>query len=44
MLNIVVFSGGTGSIAIQEGFSALYGNENYNLDIVINAYDNGKST
>lgn len=44
MLNVVVFSGGTGSIAIQEGFSALYGNENYNLDIVINAYDNGKST
>lgn len=44
MLNIVVFSGGTGSIAIQNGFSALYGNENYNLDIVINAYDNGKST
>lgn len=44
MLNIVVFSGGTGSIAIQEGFSAIYGNDNYNLDIIINAYDNGKST
>lgn len=44
MYNIVVFSGGTGSIAIQEGFSAIYGNENYNLDIIINAYDNGKST
>lgn len=44
MYNIVIFSGGTGSIAIQEGFSAIYGNENYNLDIVINAYDNGKST
>lgn len=44
MYNIVVFSGGTGSIAIQEGFSAIYGNDNYNLDIIINAYDNGKST
>lgn len=44
MYNIVVFSGGTGSIAIQEGFSAVYGNDNYNLDIIINAYDNGKST
>ncbi len=44
MYNIVIFSGGTGSIAIQEGFSAIYGNENYNLDVIINAYDNGKST
>ena len=44
MYNIVIFSGGTGSIAIQEGFSTIYGNDNYNIDIVINAYDNGKST
>lgn len=44
MYNIVIFSGGTGSIAIQEGFSAIYGNDNYNLDVIINAYDNGKST
>ena len=44
MYNVVVFSGGTGSIAIQEGFSTIYGNTNYNLDIIINAYDNGKST
>lgn len=44
MYNIVIFSGGTGSIAIQEGFSSIYGNDNYNLDIIINAYDNGKST
>lgn len=44
MYNIVIFSGGTGSIAIQEGLSSIYGNENYNLDIIINAYDNGKST
>lgn len=44
MYNIVIFSGGTGSIAIQEGFASIYGTENYNLDIIINAYDNGKST
>ena len=44
MFNIVIFSGGTGSIALQEGFSAIYGNDNYNLDVIINAYDNGKST
>ena len=44
MFNVVIFSGGTGSIAIQEGFSAIYGNDNYNLDVIINAYDNGKST
>lgn len=44
MYNIVIFSGGTGSIAIQNGLSTIYGNDNYNLDIIINAYDNGKST
>ncbi len=44
MYNIVIFSGGTGSAALQRGFSAIYGNDNYNLDLIINAYDNGKST
>lgn len=44
MYNIVVFSGGTGSIALQEGLSHIYGNELLNIDIVINAFDNGKST
>ena len=39
MYNVVIFSGGTGSTAIQEGFAAIYGNDNYNLDIIINAYD-----
>ncbi|WP_298022579.1 2-phospho-L-lactate transferase CofD family protein [uncultured Dysosmobacter sp.] len=44
MIKIVLFSGGTGSIAIQKGFAALYGYDNYRMDVVINAYDNGKST
>lgn len=44
MLNIVLICGGTGSIALQNGLNSLYGIENYNLDVVINAYDNGKST
>lgn len=44
MINIVIFSGGTGSIAIQEGFSTRYGIDSYNLDVIINGYDNGKST
>lgn len=44
MLKIVLFSGGTGSIAIQKGFASLYGYDNYLIDVVINAYDNGKST
>ncbi len=44
MYNIVIFSGGSGSILIQEGLSAIYENNSYNLDIIINAYDNGKST
>lgn len=44
MLNIALVSGGTGSIAIQKGLNDLYGIDNYNLDVIINAYDNGKST
>ena len=44
MINIVIFSGGTESIAIQEGFSTRYGIDSYNLDVIINGYDNGKST
>ena len=44
MLNVVIFSGGSGSVSIQEGFASIYGNDNYNLDVIINAYDNGKST
>lgn len=44
MYNIVIFSGGTGSIAIQNGLASVFGIDNYNLDIIINAYDNGKST
>ncbi len=43
MLKIVLISGGTGSIAIQQGFAKLYGYQNYRLDVLINAYDNGKS-
>lgn len=44
MYNIVIFSGGTGSVALQEGIAEVYGVDNINLDIIINAYDNGKST
>lgn len=44
MLNIVLVSGGTGSKEIQKGFDDVYGYGNYHLDVVINAYDNGKST
>ena len=44
MLNIVVFSGGTGSIALQKGLDQVFGHDMYHLDVIINAYDNGKST
>jgi len=44
MLKIAVFCGGTGSIALQKGFAALYGIDNIRMDIIVNAYDNGKST
>lgn len=47
MKKILVFSGGTGSIALQRGFAALYGEggqDRLQIDVVVNAYDNGKST
>lgn len=43
MKRIVIFSGGTGSIALQTGFYNLYG-DSVKVDIIISAYDNGKST
>lgn len=44
MYKVVIFSGGTGSAALQEGIAQIYGSERILVDIVINAYDNGKST
>ena len=44
MLHILLFSGGTGSISLQEGLYALYQPESFRLDIVVNAFDNGQST
>lgn len=43
MLKIVVFSGGTGSIALQTGLNRLLG-QSAQVDVIISAYDNGKST
>lgn len=44
MLKVVVFCGGTGSVALQKGFTSLYGIDRIQMDIIVNAYDNGKST
>lgn len=44
MLRIAVFCGGTGSIALQNGLDKVFGHDRYHLDVIINAYDNGKST
>lgn len=41
--NIVIFSGGTGSQNLQRSIHKLCGNS-VNVDIIISAYDNGKST
>lgn len=41
--NIVIFSGGTGSQNLQKSIYKLCGNS-VNVDIIISAYDNGKST
>lgn len=43
MKKIVVFSGGTGSIALQTGLHQIYG-DSIQVDVIISAYDNGKST
>ena len=43
MVNIVIFSGGTRSIALQTGLHKIYGDK-IKTDIIISAYDNGKST
>lgn len=42
MKNVVIFSGGTGSIALQKGLKKL--NPNIKITNVVNAYDDGKST
>ena len=44
MYHIVIFCGGTGSIALQKGFAELFGNKCIQFHFVINAYDNGLST
>lgn len=42
-MKVVIFSGGTGSIALQTGIYSAYG-ENVDYYVITNAYDNGKST
>lgn len=43
MIKVVIFSGGTGSIALQTGLYKVYGDA-LKADVIISAYDNGKST
>lgn len=42
-MNVLIFSGGTGSIALQTGFANSYPNL-INVKVLTNCYDNGKST
>jgi 2-phospho-L-lactate transferase/gluconeogenesis factor (CofD/UPF0052 family) len=42
-MNILIFSGGTGSVATQTGFRMLYG-DSLDVRIITNTLDNGKST
>ena len=42
-MNIVVFTGGTGSTSLQKGLHEVYGDK-LNLTLITNAYDNGLST
>ena len=43
MKNIVIFAGGHGGIKLQQSIAKYAGN-NVNVDIIISAYDNAKST
>src|SRR5574344_1585355 len=43
-MNISILSGGSGNTALLEGLSNRLKGDNVNIDIVINAYDSGKST
>ncbi|MFW6002121.1 MAG: 2-phospho-L-lactate transferase CofD family protein [archaeon] len=42
-MNIVIISGGTGSVAIETGLKKTFGNEAH-ITNILNAYDDGKST
>ena len=42
-MNILIFSGGTGSVAIQTGLRRLY-NDKLDVRVITNTQDNGKST
>ncbi len=44
MYKVVIFCGGSGSIAIQQGFAQLFGADTVRLYPVVNAFDNGLST
>ena len=45
-MNVVIFAGGTGSIALQRGLHDIFFSkfDQVNLSIIVNAYDNGLST
>lgn len=43
MIRVLIFSGGTGSIALQTGLYKLYG-KSVKTDIIMPTYNNGKST
>lgn len=42
-MKLVIFSGGTGSVALQSGLRRLYKN-NIDVTVITNLFDNGKST
>jgi uncharacterized cofD-like protein len=42
-MNITIFSGGSGSEQLQEGLWSLFG-EHVHISIIVNGYDDGKST
>lgn len=44
-MNIVILSGGSGNDALVKGLKELVGdNSSFNIKVIVNAYDNGKST
>jgi len=43
-MKIVIFSGGTGSVGLQRGLYKVFGPDCLDYSVIINCYDNGKST
>ena len=43
-MKIVIISGGSGNDALIKGLKKIFNNSTLDINVIVNAYDNGKST